>query len=212
MAKRKVAKKTAGKKSKARGKPDVELRKRIQELEKFAAERREWISALRTLLKLPKSNPAHLDPKIRHVTIKFSQLPFAYMYGNCEGYFYRNVGRERKRVQLGKIKPGQKVFCEVPYFEMVFDNSPESNKLKAVLKKFASEKKVIELVEMGRFTKLKMLYADHTTTINRSQAEAIIKVNNIFITGFGRIVNRFVAKYGIGRDAIRRNNSGPGRN
>lgn len=145
-----------------------------------------------------------LEPNIRSVSIKFTQLPFGFITDSCGGHFSNKkwVGRNSE-VFPGKLTPGKHLYFKGANFEMHLDHSPEANEFRAALENVKEKHPwVTFLGSEGIQMDFGMLDTYRLDTLG--DVQKCKTANRRFLEDFEKVVNRFVRKYGIGRPKLRK--------
>jgi hypothetical protein len=166
------------------------LRRQRREFQKNRAFR------LKILVQMIRTKDRDLDPELVLACKKFSRLPFAFINDSCAGHLSTESCSLGRRLSFNELRPGQKIYCSGADFEIQMDGSPAAiefmNALGETCNKFPFV--IAELnpelctfgVEDSRYTK-----------VTKQQAGIILEHNQQFIRAFSKLVDRFVAKYGV---------------
>jgi len=142
-----------------------------------------------------------LDPAVRRVTIKFSQLPFGYIMDNCEGHFYRDKKCSEK-VALAKVKPGEPLWYTAAHFEIVLSRAPEAAEFIEAVGGLAKKLGFVQVLGDRGHIEIDTVYNRRFFSlepITKNEACKVREQNLQFIREFETLVDGFARKYWMGR-------------
>lgn len=143
-----------------------------------------------------------LDPGIRSISVRFTQLPFGIMVDSCGGHFSKKmVASSLDEIPFSEVKPGEKVYFGGANFEMMLDYSPEAMRFRNNLKKFEERYSFVKFRERGDMISFGLLGIYMPKT--REEITALKTENTLFVKDFKKVVNLFVKRYGIGRNKLK---------